>query len=122
MSVVIEIYCCYRATSKEQISSCESVATSRHLWNPNIHYFAHISPLLVLILSQMNSVRYIQIHFNGTLPFTPQSSAFALSLRFLTRNLCVFHISVTRPAPPAYPTLLDVITCKILREYLVYEL
>ena len=93
------MYCCYRTTSKEQNSSWEAVAASRLLLNPKVHYFAHISPLLVLILSQMNPVRYVQIHFNGTLPFTPQSSACALSVRFLNGNLCVFLISVTRPSP-----------------------
>jgi hypothetical protein len=94
------MYCCYGTTSNEQISSWEAVTASRLLWNPKVHYFAHISPLLVLILSQMNPVRYIPVYFNGTLPFTPQSPACALSLRFLNGNLCVFLISVTRPAPP----------------------
>jgi hypothetical protein len=124
MSVVIEMYCWYRTTSNEQISSWEAVTASRLLWNPKVPYFAHISPLLVLILSQINPVRYIPVHFNGTLPFTPQSPACALSLRFLIGNLCVFLISVTRPAPPAHspPPPLDVFTFKILSEYLVYKL
>jgi hypothetical protein len=64
--------------SWEDVSRSATQDISSILWNPNVHYRVHKSPLLVSILSRINPLHitpsYIsKIYFNIALPPTSNS-------------------------------------------------
>jgi len=56
------------------------------LWNPRVHYRVYKCPPPVPILSQINSMQVLKIHFSIILQTTSGSSRWFLSLRFSHQN------------------------------------
>jgi hypothetical protein len=80
-------------SSWEANSRSASEVITHDLWNSKVHYCDDKSPLLALILSQMNHVHtFLKINFNIILPSTPLSPKWSYPSGFLTRILCAFLI------------------------------
>jgi hypothetical protein len=84
------------------------------LWKLKIYWLAHSSPILVSILSQINTaylLLYIsfEINFNIKLPLTPVSSSHHFSSDFPTKTQQEFLFFPVRVAYHANPIVLDLI-------------
>jgi len=103
-------------SSWEANSHSASEEVLRLLWNPNVHYRVHKSPLLVPILSQMNPVNTFSPYFllSPHLRLGFQSALFLSELRF--KIMYRFLISIMRATCPAHLILLDLITLTIFGE------
>jgi hypothetical protein len=69
------------------------------LWNPKVHYIAHNSPPLVLILSRRNPVHAVEycfskVHLNITIHLRPCLPSILLSSRFPTKAVYAFLFSL----------------------------
>jgi hypothetical protein len=79
--------------------------TPHILENPKVHYRVHKCPSPVPILSQLDPVHkhtshFLKIHLNITLPFTPGSPKWSLSLRFPHKNpVYAYPLHHTRYVP-----------------------
>jgi len=74
-----------------EANSCSaSRAITRILWKPKLHYGIYKCPPPVHISSRINLAQapssFLEIHFNITIPYTPRSSNWSLSLRFPHQN------------------------------------
>ena len=79
-------YSLQQSTSWEANRSTANQELPRILWNPHVHYRSHKYPTPVPILSQFDPVHAPTFHFNITVPSTPGSPKFSLSLRFPHQN------------------------------------
>ena len=74
---------------KRRVFNCQKIP--RILRNQNVHYLVCKSPLLIPILSQINSVHahFLKICFNIILPSTSGFSKWPFSLRFPPQYPCI---------------------------------
>jgi hypothetical protein len=109
-----------QSSSMEQSPSWETISHSANqeiphlLWNQNVHYCFHNSPLIIPILSQMNPVHIFPLYFrtiryNIILPSTPRSYAWFLPFRLSDQIfLCISHLShVCYMSHQCHPPWLD---------------
>lgn len=99
-------------------SSCGQ-EISRILWNHKDHFYAHNSPLIIFMLSQINLVcdliLYIfTIQFNIILPSTYRCKGSIFCSYFATKFLYIYLISLMRVLCCAHLTIIDFI---IFAEY-----
>jgi len=92
----------------------------RTIENPKVHYRNHKCPSPVPILSQLDPVHtptphFLKIHFNITLPSTPGSPKWSLSLRFPTTKTLYTPLLSPHTRYMPRPSL-DLITRAILGE------
>jgi len=88
------------------------------LWNLKVHYHVHKTLPLTPILSQMNSpytltTYFFEIHFNITLPSTPNLSSGLLFSGLQAKILYTLLISPMGDAFPTYLNFLNLITNNI---------
>jgi hypothetical protein len=97
--------------SWEPKSCSASRAITRILRKPKVHYRIHKCPSPVHNLSRINLVQapsnFLELHFNITIPYTPRSSKWSLSLRFPHPNpvriSSVSHMChMPRPSQPSW--------------------
>ena len=98
-----------QSPSREANRFADSQEIPRILSNPNVHYRIHKCPPPVPFLSHLDPVntptfRFLKIHLNIILPFTPGSSKWSLSLCFLHQNsVYTYTVPHTRYMPrPSY--------------------
>jgi len=96
-------------------------AIPRILWNPNVRYPIHKSPLSLPVLTQVDPVhkptfKFLKIRLNVVLPSTPGSPKWSLSLRFPHQTLYTNHLSTILATCPAHHIFLYIMTHTIFGE------
>ena len=111
----------------EHSPSCEanrcsaSQEITRNLWKSKVYYRIHKCPPTVSHLRQLDPVHtptshFLKIPLNITLPYTPRSSKWSLSIRFPHKTPYTPLLSPIRTTCHAHLILLDFITRTILCE------